>query len=109
MPASIAADFERYLRELRPTEVDQALRFYRESLNRMTLADLRGGVAAAGLEMLALVPWFERGLVASLDPSRPARRAAPLPDRGRRGPPRDLRRVVARRPDPHTRTPRPAS
>ena len=50
-----AADFERYLRELRPTEVDQALRFYRESLNRMTLADLRAAVAAAGLELLALI------------------------------------------------------
>ena len=95
-----AADFERYLRELRPTEVDQALRFYRESLNRMTLADLRAAVAAAGLELLALVPWFERGLVASLDPSV-------LPDVQRLYPTAvvdDLLAtfvaVVARRPDP---------
>ena len=104
-----AADFERYLRELRPTEVDQALRFYRESLNRMTLADLRAAVAAAGLELLALIPWFERGLVASLDPSV-------LPDVQRLYPTAILDDllatfvgVVARRPDPHTRTPRPAS
>jgi SAM-dependent methyltransferase len=97
------ADFERYLRELRPTELDQALRFYRESLNRMTLADLRAVVAAAGLELLALVPWFERGLVPSLDPSV-------LPDIQRLYPTAvidDLLAtfvaVVARRPDSSTR------
>ena len=101
-----AADFERYLRELRPTELDQALRFYRESLNRMTLADLRAAVAAAGLELVALVPWFERGLVASLDPSI-------LPDVQRLYPTAvvdDLLAtfvaVVARRPGPPTRMPR---
>lgn len=104
-----AQDFERYLRELRPTELDQALRFYRESLNRMTLADLRAAVAAAGLEPLALVPWFERGLVASLDPSV-------LPEVQRLYPTAvvdDLLAtfvaVVARRPDPSTRSPRSAS
>jgi SAM-dependent methyltransferase len=101
-----AVDFERYLRELRPTELDQALRFYRESLNRMTLADLRAAVTAAGLELTALVPWFERGLIASLDP-------AVLPDVQRIYPTAvidDLLAtfvaVVARRPDPGARTPR---
>ena len=101
-----AADFERYLRELRPTEVDQALRFYHESLNRMTLADLRAAVAGAGLELLALVSWFERGLVASLDPSV-------LPDVQRLYPTAvvdDLLAtfvaVVARRPDPSIGTAR---
>ena len=104
-----AADFERYLRELRPTELDQALRFYRESLNRMTLADLRAAVAAAGLELVALVPWFERGLVASLGP-------AVLPDVQRLYPTAvidDLLAtfvaVVARRPDPGMRAPRSVS
>ena len=104
-----AADFERYLRELRPTELDQALRFYRESLNRMTLADLRAAVAAAGLELLALVPWFERGLVPSLDPSV-------LPDVQRLYPTAEVDdllatfvAVVARRPDPGIRTPRSVS
>jgi SAM-dependent methyltransferase len=63
-----AADFERYLRELRPAEVDQALRFYHESLNRMTIADLRSAVAAAGLELLMLLPWSERLLVGRLEP-----------------------------------------
>lgn len=60
-------DFERYLRELRPSEVDQALRFYRESLNRMTLADLRVAISAAGLETVAIVPWFDRRLMPRLD------------------------------------------
>ncbi len=63
-----ADDFERYLAELRPGEQEQALRFYRESLNRMSLADLRGAIAAAGLELVTLVPWTERGLVARLSP-----------------------------------------
>ena len=61
-------DFERYVRELRPAEVDQALRFYRENLNRMTLADLRTAVSAAGLELVAVVPWADRALVLRLEP-----------------------------------------
>jgi SAM-dependent methyltransferase len=61
------SDLERYVRELRPTEADQALRFFRESLNRLTLDALRRHVADAGLELLALVPWHERTRLASLD------------------------------------------
>ncbi len=63
-----AADFERYLRERRPEAVAQTLRFYIENLNRMTLADLRDAVETAGLELVSLVPWSERGLVARLTP-----------------------------------------
>jgi 2-polyprenyl-3-methyl-5-hydroxy-6-metoxy-1,4-benzoquinol methylase len=55
-----AADFRRYLEELRPTEVEQAMRFYAENLNRMTLLDLRAAVLGAGLEPLAIIPWFDR-------------------------------------------------
>lgn len=62
------ADVERYLREFRPAEADQALRFYRDNLNRMTLTDLRAAVTRAGLELVALVPLPERGLVARLSP-----------------------------------------
>ena len=62
-------DFERYVGELRPAEANQALRFYRESLNRMTLADLRAAIAAAGLEVVALLPWVDRGLVGRLTPA----------------------------------------
>ena len=60
------ADFERYVREVRPAETEQALRFYRESLNRMTIADLRAAVDAAGLELLAIIPWTDRKLVPQL-------------------------------------------
>ena len=62
------ADFERYLDERRPDATVQTLRFYDESLNRMTLADLRGAIAGAGLETLAVVPWSDRSLVALLTP-----------------------------------------
>ena len=63
-----ADDFERYLAELRPRELEQAMRFYRENLNRLTLADLRRHVANAGLELLALIPWHERTRVPMLTP-----------------------------------------
>jgi SAM-dependent methyltransferase len=59
-------DFVRYLEELRPDAVAQTLRFYRENLNRMTLADVRAAVADAGLELVALVPWTDRTLAPQL-------------------------------------------
>jgi SAM-dependent methyltransferase len=59
-------DVERYLREIRPSEAEQALRFYRESLNRMTQADLRAAVSGAGLELVALLPWNQRSLTSEL-------------------------------------------
>ena len=59
-------DVERYLREIRPTEVDQALRFYRDSLNRMTRADLTVALEAAGLETVTIIPWTQRSLVPQL-------------------------------------------
>ena len=62
------SDVERYLREIRPNEADQALRFYRESLNRMTRSDLRAAIDAAGLELLAILPWAQRSLAQTLDP-----------------------------------------
>jgi SAM-dependent methyltransferase len=60
-----ADDVERYLREIRPTEVEQALRFHRDSLNRMTLADLRHALDGAGLESTAIIPWYQRSLLAA--------------------------------------------
>jgi 2-polyprenyl-3-methyl-5-hydroxy-6-metoxy-1,4-benzoquinol methylase len=63
------ADFERYLREIRPSETDEALRFYLESLNRMTMADLRAAVDAAGLELLEIIPWTDRKLAPDLSES----------------------------------------
>ena len=61
-------DFERYLDERRPEAAVQTLRFYDESLNRMTLAELRGAIEGAGLETLAVVPWVDRSLVPLLTP-----------------------------------------
>lgn len=62
------ADVERYVREIRPNEVAQALEFYRTSLNRMTLADLGRAIADAGLELVTVVPWVDRRLVPMLTP-----------------------------------------
>lgn len=61
-------DLRRYLEELRPTEVDQASRFYRESLNGMTLAELRRIVPEVGLELVAVFPWFDRKQTQELEP-----------------------------------------
>ena len=61
-------DVERYFLELRPGAAEQSLRFYEQNLNRMTLADLRASVAGADLEVLAIVPWSDRTLVAALEP-----------------------------------------
>ena len=60
------ADFERYLAEIRPTEADQALRFYRNSLNRLAIADLRQAASQAELEIVALLPWADRDLAPDL-------------------------------------------
>jgi len=61
-------DVERYLREIRPTEGEQALRFYRDSLNRMSLADLRDALSGAGLETIAVIPWHQRSLLSDATP-----------------------------------------
>jgi SAM-dependent methyltransferase len=61
-------DVARYLHEIRPNEAEQALRFYRDSLNRMTLADLRVAIAAADLDPLAIIPWYQRSLLADATP-----------------------------------------
>jgi SAM-dependent methyltransferase len=62
------ADVGRYLAEIRPAEAEQALRFYRQSLNRMTQADLRSEIAAAGLELVAVIPWYQQALLADASP-----------------------------------------
>ena len=61
-----AEDFDRYIQELRPDEHGPAQRFFGESLNRMSQADLRTAVEVAGLELLALVPWSDRSMVGTL-------------------------------------------
>ena len=63
-----ASDLERYVVTLRPGEADQALRFYREALNRMTISDLRNALRSSGLEVLAVVPWSDRAVIPRLAP-----------------------------------------
>ena len=83
-----AADFRRYLEELRPTEVEQAMRFYAENLNRMTLLDLRAGAAPARASRSSL------GSTASTrrrSPRRCRRGPTDVPGGHARGPPGDIR------------------
>lgn len=62
-------DFEKYLARFRPAEAEEALHFYKESLNRMTIADLKRYSAKAGLKNLALIPWTEKANVELLTSS----------------------------------------
>jgi SAM-dependent methyltransferase len=62
-------DVERYLREIRPSEAETALRFYRESLNRMTRTELTAAIDGAGLRTIAIIPWTQRSLAAQLSPA----------------------------------------
>ena len=55
-----AADFERYLDEIRPAEKGLALAFYHNNLNRMTLSDLQHYIADAGFVPLSVLPWSKR-------------------------------------------------
>jgi SAM-dependent methyltransferase len=63
-----ADDVERYVREIRPAESEQDLRFYQVSLNRMTRADLRTAISDAGLEEVAVIPWHQRSLLPEISP-----------------------------------------
>jgi SAM-dependent methyltransferase len=61
-----AADFERYLDEIRPGEKSVSLSFYRNNLNRMTLSELKLYVQKAGLTLLSLLPWCSREHLAAV-------------------------------------------
>lgn len=61
------AGFEAYVRRFRPDEADRAVDFHRRGLNRMTLADLGAHLDGAGLESLAILPWYERHDLAHVD------------------------------------------
>lgn len=52
-------DFEKYVKEIRPNEVEKALSFYRDGLNRMTLADLNEIVVKSGMKVLGIVPMIK--------------------------------------------------
>jgi len=53
-------DVLRYFKELRPAEYQLASSFYLDSLNRLTLNDLRSASAKAELEILALIPFVKK-------------------------------------------------
>lgn len=50
-------DFERYIKEIRPNEIEKALSFYEKGLNRMTLSDLRDNITSSGLEVVSIIPF----------------------------------------------------
>jgi SAM-dependent methyltransferase len=50
-------DFMRYLEVIRPAEKDLSLSFYKNNLNRMTIADLRRYLQEAGFTTRLLLPW----------------------------------------------------
>ena len=50
------SDFERYILEYRKKEKELALNFYRNSLNRMSLADLNSAIEKAGLKTVDILP-----------------------------------------------------
>lgn len=60
-------DFERYVRTYRPQELDAAMNFFRQSLNRMTLGELRHYCTTAGFEILAFMAWHCREDLQSVD------------------------------------------
>lgn len=50
-------DFTRYIQEIRPNELDKALSFYYEGLNRMTISDCTMEICDAGLELISILPY----------------------------------------------------
>ena len=59
-------DFEKYLDEFRPDEKEVSLSFYRNNLNRMTLAHLTDCMEKNGLRPLSVIPWYSEVDQASL-------------------------------------------
>jgi 2-polyprenyl-3-methyl-5-hydroxy-6-metoxy-1,4-benzoquinol methylase len=53
-------DFQRYLNEFRPNEIQLAESFYKNSLNRLTMKDLENSAQKAGLKVLTLIPFVKK-------------------------------------------------
>ena len=51
------ADFETYVKTVRPDEIEKAISFHQSGLNRMTLADLSEQLEKANLEVHSIVPY----------------------------------------------------
>ncbi len=50
-------DFEKYIHKLRPNEVDRAMSFYENGVNRMTLKDLENILRKSGMKPLGIIPF----------------------------------------------------
>jgi len=61
------SDFEEYIKTYRPEETGIATAFYNQSLNRMTLLDLKNFVLKAGFEIVELIPWPYKYDLGSVD------------------------------------------
>jgi 2-polyprenyl-3-methyl-5-hydroxy-6-metoxy-1,4-benzoquinol methylase len=49
-------DFQQYVRQMRPDEIDVADYRFNRTINRMSFADLKNAVRAAGFQMLSFLP-----------------------------------------------------
>lgn len=50
-------DFENYVNEFRPNEIDLAISFYKNNLNRMTIKDLKRFAIKEGFLIRSIIPW----------------------------------------------------
>jgi ubiquinone/menaquinone biosynthesis C-methylase UbiE len=51
------SSFEKYIKEIRPEELDIALPFYKNSLNRMTMKKLKEYHIKSGFDLLTVLPY----------------------------------------------------
>lgn len=61
------ADFENYIKKYRLKEFEVAKNFFYDSLNRMTLADLKNYTERAGFETLELIHWQNKQDLGCID------------------------------------------
>ena len=51
-----STDFQKYIKQIRPSEYDLAINFYKENLNRMTINQLNKYIKIAGFEQIMFFP-----------------------------------------------------
>src|SRR5690554_2390313 len=52
-------DFERYITEIRPEETEKDISFFNQGVNRMSIQDMRTGVANAGFTICSVLPYIK--------------------------------------------------
>jgi len=60
-------DFEKYITKFRPEEIEKALSFYRNGLNRMTLYDIDLQLKKAKFEMVSIIPFVKEQHLRMID------------------------------------------